>query len=154
MQSVNNCSIDDELITFMEKVYSNDLDTDALIVGSVVLKTMLKNYEIKCFCNIYKNIKGNSECKKNLIPNMVKLIKLLLVNPATSCTPERSFSTVRRLKTWLRSNMTNKRFNFLSILNIHKDLTDKTDLVDVGNEFESLYDSRYQYFSTFFYEKQ
>ena len=50
--------------------------------------------------------------------------------------------------------MTNKRFNFLSILNIHKDLTDKTDLVDVGNEFESLYDSRYQYFSTFFYEKQ
>ena len=83
------------------------------------------------------------------IPNLVKLIELLLVNPAASCTPERSFSTARRLKTWLRSNMTNKRFNFLSISNIHKDLTDKIDLVDVGNEFVSLYDSRYQYFGTF-----
>ena len=45
--------------------------------------------------------------------------------------------------------MTNKRFNFLSILNVHKDLTDKINLVDVGNEFVSLYGSRYQYFDAF-----
>ena len=45
--------------------------------------------------------------------------------------------------------MTNERFNFLSILNIHKDLTHKIDLVGVGNEVVSFYESRYQYFGTF-----
>ena len=99
LQSVNNCNIDDEFITFLRKVYSDGLDTDALIVEGVVLKAMLKNCEIKCFRDIYKNIKGNLECEKNLIPSMVKLIELLLVNAATSCTPEQSFSTARRLKT-------------------------------------------------------
>ena len=48
LQSVNNCNIDDELITFLGKVYSDDLDTDALIVVGVVLKAILKNCEIKC----------------------------------------------------------------------------------------------------------
>ena len=62
LQSVNNCNTDDELITFLGKVYSDDLGTDALIVEGVVLKTMLKNCEIKCFHDIYKHIKGNSEC--------------------------------------------------------------------------------------------
>ena len=37
-----------------------------------------------------------SECEKDLIPKMVKLIKLLLVNPTTPWVPEQSFSTARR----------------------------------------------------------
>ena len=45
--------------------------------------------------------------------------------------------------------MRNKRFNFPSILNIRKDLNDEFNLADVGNEFVSLHDSRYQYFGTF-----
>ena len=52
LQSVNNWTIDDELITFLGKVYSDDLDTDALIVEGVVLKTMMENCEIKCFRDI------------------------------------------------------------------------------------------------------
>ena len=35
-----------------------------------------------------------------------KLVRLLLVSPASSAEAERSFSTLRRLKTWLRSTMT------------------------------------------------
>ena len=45
--------------------------------------------------------------------------------------------------------MTNKRFNFLTILNIHKDITDELNLVDIGNEFVSLHESHHQYFGTF-----
>ena len=44
--------------------------------------------------------------------------------------------------------MRNKRFNFLFILNIHKDLTDELNLAYVDNEFVSLHDSRYQFFTT------
>ena len=38
--------------------------------------------------------------------------------------------------------MTTKRFNNLSILSIHKELTDSINLVDIGNEFASKYDGR------------
>ena len=33
--------------------------------------------------------------------------------------------------------MTNKRFNSLAILSLHKELTDAIELVEVGNEFIS-----------------
>ena len=45
----------------------------------------------------------------------------------------------------LRSTMTNIRFNALWLY-IHKELTDNLDLAEVGNEFVSLNDERYQYF--------
>ena len=50
--------------------------------------------------------------------------------------------------------MTNKLFNFLSILNIHKDLIDKIDLIDVGNGFVSLYDSNLVPSASFHYERK
>ena len=77
------------------------------------------------------------------------MIELLLMNPATSCTPEQSFSTARRLKTWLSSTIRNRRFIFPSILNIHKGLTDEINLADVANESVSLPGSHYQYFGRF-----
>ena len=84
-----------------------------------------------------------------LIPNAFVLCNLLIVDPATSCTPERSFSTARRLKTWLRSTMTNRRFSSLGLLNVRKELTDKPDLAEVGDEFISLNEERFQYFGKF-----
>ena len=87
--------------------------------------------------------------KANAIPLLYHTKPLLLVNPATSCTPERSFSTACRLKTWLRATMKSKRFNSLAILNIHKDLTDKLDLKDIGNEFVSAREGRLEYFGKF-----
>ena len=38
--------------------------------------------------------------------------------------------------------MTTNRFNNLSILSIHKELTDSINLVDTGGEFASKYDRR------------
>ena len=54
---------------------------------------------------------------------------------STSATPERSFSMARRLKTWLRSIMTQKRFNSLVILNCHRGMVDKLFLIDIANDF-------------------
>ena len=72
-----------------------------------------------------------------------------IINSATSCTPERSFSVVRRIKTWLRSTMTTKRFSNLSILSIRKELTDSISLAHIGNEFASKYDGRRMNFGKF-----
>ena len=76
----------------------------------------------------------------------MRIIKLLLINPATSCSPERSFSTARRLKSWLRSTMTSQRFNGLALLNIHKKCTDQLHLMEVGNEFIDQNEQRGKHF--------
>ena len=45
--------------------------------------------------------------------------------------------------------MINRRFNSLSLLNVHKELTNKLDLDEVGNEFISLKEERFQYVGNF-----
>ena len=69
---------------------------------------------------------------------------------ATSATPERSFSTMRRLKTWLRSTMSQSRFNSLTLINKNKSTVDGMSLVDIANdEFVSLQPSRQSVFGKF-----
>lgn len=55
-------------------------------------------------------------------PNIQCLLHLLAVLPATSCTAERSFSTLRRVKTYLRSTMGQDRLNGLVLLHIHRNI--------------------------------
>ena len=73
----------------------------------------------------------------------------ILVNPATSASGERSFSTARRLKTWLRSTMTQKRFSNLIILNSHKESTERLSLLDIANEFAERNDNKERNFGIF-----
>jgi hypothetical protein len=71
-----------------------------------------------------------------------KLVRLLLVSPASSAEAERSFSALRRLKTWLRSTMIQQRLNSLAVCHMHQEVL---DLVDVGaliEEFISRNDTR------------
>jgi hypothetical protein len=51
------------------------------------------------------------------------LIKIYRVIPVSSASSERSFSTLRRVKTWLRSSMTEDRLSDLSLMNIEREET-------------------------------
>ena len=66
-----------------------------------------------------------------------KLLSLVLVMPATNAVSERSFSCLRRLKSYLRFTMSQSRLNNVMVLHVHKNLTDKLSLVDIGNDFIS-----------------
>lgn len=101
------------------------------------------------FEEITDKIVKSSAPERNLFGNIIKLMKLVLVGAATSATPERSFSLARRLKTWLRATMTQKRFNSLAVLSFHKELTDKISLVNVANEFVASKPSRKNIFGKF-----
>lgn len=50
-------------------------------------------------------------------PNIRKALLISLSQPCTTATVERSFSTLRRVKTWLRSTMTEARLNGKIICN-------------------------------------
>jgi len=73
----------------------------------------------------------------NVYPNMYKLLQVALTLPISSATCERSFSTMRRIKTWMRSTMVENRFNDLSIINIEKDLAKQINNTDLVNAFSN-----------------
>lgn len=60
-------------------------------------------------------------CDEKRYPNLFVLLKLGCTLPVTSCECERSFSTIRRLRTWLRSSTTTERLSSLAIMNIHRE---------------------------------
>lgn len=56
----------------------------------------------------------------SVLPLFWKASRILSVIPATSCSAERSFSALRRMKTYLRSTMGQDRLNNLAIINIER----------------------------------
>ena len=85
-----------------------------------------------------------------LLTEVVRLVKLSLVVPATSASAERSFSALRRLKTHIRSTIGQPRLNHLLFLHCHKDHLEQLDLRLVAQEFVSANDKRSQFFGNYF----
>lgn len=71
-------------------------------------------------------------------PSVFLAIILALTLPATSCTVERSFSTLRRVKTWLRSTMAENRLDGLCMMSVHRHIIDEMQdgyFINVLNRF-------------------
>ena len=77
------------------------------------------------------------------------MIKLVIVMPATNAVSEQSFSAMRRLYTYLRTNTRSSRLNNAIVLHIHKDWLDKLSMVDVANDFVFESDHRKTLFGRF-----
>ena len=102
-----------------------------------MFKTLVSGEDIVCFGDVFQKVKALEFSEQKLIENIIKIIKLLAVNPASSTTAERTFSLARRVKNWMRSTMLSSRFNAISVLNFHKTKTDELDLISIANSFVS-----------------
>ena len=61
-------------------------------------------------------------CDEQVFPNLYRLLVILCTLPVTTATAERSFSGMRRLKTYLRSTMDQNRLTGLAHLNINQNI--------------------------------
>ena len=68
-----------------------------------------------------------------LYPGIYVAVKTLLTYPVSTCVAERSFSSMKRLKTPLRNTMSEDRLSSLSVLHIHKHK--ELDVNEVISEF-------------------
>lgn len=71
-------------------------------------------------------------CDESFFPTVRKLLKIFTTLPVTTSSSERSFSTLRRLKTYLRNTTGKDRLNGLALLNIHRNIAVSVD--DILNE--------------------
>ena len=84
---------------------------------------------------ILKYFRSTLPVYRTFYSEVIKLLKLILVMPATNAIRERSFSTLKRVKTYLTTTMTQRRLNHLMLLHVHKDKTDNIDLKEISNDF-------------------
>ena len=73
-----------------------------------------------------------------MIPELFKALQISSVIPATICSTEKSFSSLRRLKTYLRSTMGQGRLSNLALLHIVREYVNKViieDIEDIINTF-------------------
>ena len=84
---------------------------------------------------ILKYFRSTLPVYRTFYSEVIKLLKLILVMPATNAIRERSFSALKRVKTFLRTTMTQRRLNHPILLHVHKDKTDNIDLKEISNDF-------------------
>ena len=66
-------------------------------------------------------IEAHCACHADIYPNIYILLTILGTLSVSTATSERSFSTMGRLRTYLRSSIGNERMTGLALLSIHKD---------------------------------
>ena len=79
-------------------------------------------------------------------PGVHRMIKLYKTVPLSSSTCERSFSAMRRLKTWLRAKAKANHLNDIMFAHIQKTDFDKLDINLVAKKFVQRNDRRKDYF--------
>ena len=72
---------------------------------------------------------------RSFLSHVESMVTLVLTLPATNATSERVFSTLKRLKTYLRNTMTQKRLNSTLLLHTYKELTDKLNVEEIISLF-------------------
>lgn len=99
--------------------------------------------------NVWKNrITNQAEVKNisfislldetNLYPAVHTALTIALTLPVTTCSIERTFSTLRRVKTWTRNTISDDRLNGLCMIAVHKEyvIHHKFELIEeIINEF-------------------
>ena len=75
------------------------------------------------------------------------LLRIYLIITIMTSTADKLSYAMMRLKSCLRSTMTQQRFNNGMLLHIHKYDTDNFDLIDVVRQFASCNERRDNYFA-------
>ena len=73
---------------------------------------------------------------RRMFSEISKIVRVYLTVPMTSCTPERSFSAMRQIKSYTRSSMTQKQLNHLLLLQFYKSLTDEICCIKIAKVSE------------------
>ena len=140
--------------TDFKKLYADCLDISKLKVQLTLLPDVLKTGNVEHEMGIKTVTTINTVCQlfetckfaKTMLEEVHKVLQLYLTIPLSSATAERSFSTLRRLKTYLRSSMSQKCLNHVVLLNTHKELVDKICIHNIAREFVSRNERRIDFF--------
>ena len=140
----------------VQDLYSKDLNIDRLQTQLSMLPDLVKSYvlegkqitkvtTIRTLCDVLNAF----PIVKDMLSEVHSLLILYMTIPVTSSTAERTFSALRRLKSYMRSTMTQERLNNVMVAHIYKEITDRISLINIAQRFCSANDRRKVYFGHF-----
>ncbi|XP_015374309.1 PREDICTED: uncharacterized protein LOC107169164, partial [Diuraphis noxia] len=78
------------------------------------------------------HLEALKRCDPYCFSGIYVLLKILITLPATGATAERNFSSLQRIKTWMRSRISEVRLNGLALLHDHRDVEiNHDDVIDI-----------------------
>lgn len=98
--------------------FINETSSDLMLKSELTLWRNKWKEEAKLPENVAETLK---QLNPSFFPTLKILIQIFGTIPVSTATPERSFSTLKRIKTYLRSTMGESRLNGLALANIAKD---------------------------------
>ena len=107
--------------------YGSDFDRDTLQFHVDLMRESGEGESITNMSKLTQHLKVIPPVQKQLLSLAIHLAKLVLVMPATNASSERAFSAMKRVKTYLRSTMSNNRLNHLMCLYVHRCRFDELD---------------------------
>jgi hypothetical protein len=126
--------------------YGSDINQDRLRRQLAMLPDLCQGKKVSRVPDLVECMKYWGKETALLFSEVTTLLRLLLVLPATSATAERSFSTLRRMKTYPRTTMTATRLNSVIVLHIHKGRTDAINVPFLLADFVSRNSTRKDFF--------
>lgn len=112
--------MDIEKLKYLVNIYGQDnmCYMETIASQSILVKNMFENTTIN-IVELHKEL----TIMKPAFQEINEIVTRVLVIPVTSATAERSFSAMRRIKTYLRSTMTSERLQNTAILSIERELS-------------------------------
>lgn len=111
-----NDDLVDELVQFKELCKSNNISMDP----QKMLKFLIDTNTLSTFSNIEI------------------LLRLYLTIPISNASGERSFSTLKRVKSYLRNSLNEENLSSLGILNVESDMLDRLNITKIINNFSEM----------------
>ena len=139
------------------KLYNDELNFEWLKLQLMMLPDLLKTAnEAEAVRIIRVTSTGTvidlmimNSFSQSFLSEVNSLLRIYLTVPMTSATAERTFSTLRRLKNYLRTTMTQIRLNNITLCYTHKDRLEIMDMVDIAQQFISCNDRRRNFFGKY-----
>jgi len=129
MNVFTNENPDEKLLDIVCKTYK--FDNHELQVELKIFNRMFKSKQINSNNSLFQNklfYMKQGEIK-DVFPLLSEILKLFMTIPTNTASCERSFSCLRRLKTYLRSTMGQERLSDLAILQIERNRVIDSEIV-------------------------
>ena len=138
----------------IESLYETEINFDSLqnqfeVFNCVTNPQRFENKQPTEFSHCLKDVQTLSKSQKTMYQDIITLIKLIMLAPASNANSERVFSSLRRIKTYLRSTMNQERLENLMVLTVHKEILDNLEIVQAAETFTKASVRRIRNFGTF-----
>lgn len=97
----------------IEKLLKSEIESWQIFWKNFVIKEKKLPVKIEIVLN---------HCNSTVFEHLNTALSILSVWPVSVATAERSFSSLRRLKTWLRSTTTQQRLNGLALMHMNRNI--------------------------------